>query len=623
MVVLGNQKSSHVNYVDQDSFGSPLLSNSRTTDNGYARYDNSCRVNSLSPSTNVNNINTKQLPTNTSNSEHNGVKKSPPPEFITSPNVRLESTEQDESTIPDLDASTNHTTRHHLDSPRYDDRNVDNQSQLTEPHTYMAFTDHFCDIANSLPYVKLPRKYENKTYRSEYDRIFTQVTDSSFPLPRCCCCFSNNILSIGSPDKTNDRTYHEKISMPIQHWEPSANLCLNNEHSDSEYVTLDYTYRTNDCGNRLLCSDVHTNRLRSHVSDLENKFFSSPKENYSCQNNDSDSINDVYGFHRKNKHLPVLSFSDTTEPSYLQRSISLPDEHEKNYELRSTSAQKSMLRSFSFDNKMENNHSRNRSTCQLSARIKNDKSLPTVDENKALLDQPGRSILKKNYDAKIRSESTVSLSSITNNHLDRKTTSYTKSSDTDSNSNIDLEKIIPPRIGSTKIAYNKMHHRTNAFDEIDNVEHCVSFEKLNDIQLNSNLPVNCKHLAEPINTLIRSKSLSDLRLDNFTLDAECQSTPTTPGCYSDDEDGDDFGFLREGFQGKLSRSNCTNEAEHDLCARSTVMNKGNDGGSASVSHRLIPRRWRVKNKRGFPRPRQVMWSPEVRYSFFVCTSCSS
>ncbi|XP_076467624.1 uncharacterized protein LOC143298629 [Babylonia areolata] len=118
---------------------------------------------------------------------------------------------------------------------------------------------------------------------------------------------------------------------------------------------------------------------------------------------------------------------------------------------------------------------------------------------------------------------------------------------------------------------------------------------------------------------LRSKSMSDLRPDSTDM----TNSAAASGCYSDDEDGDDFGFL--------SRSNGHGGAGVGVGVSTTpgvfpsraVMHKGKAaGGTSSPSHRLLPRRWRNKNKNSSSssstaHQAQAMWSPEG-----PCTWCS-
>lgn len=116
--------------------------------------------------------------------------------------------------------------------------------------------------------------------------------------------------------------------------------------------------------------------------------------------------------------------------------------------------------------------------------------------------------------------------------------------------------------------------------------------------------------APPHRLRLRSKSLSDLRLDP---DLTATNATLTSGCYSDDEDGDDFGFL------PLPAGGVTVVSRPPTAMQKA---KGTEpgGGSASPSHRLLPRRWRNKTKSSSAAGAAVtqpMWSPEG-----PCTWCS-
>jgi hypothetical protein len=113
---------------------------------------------------------------------------------------------------------------------------------------------------------------------------------------------------------------------------------------------------------------------------------------------------------------------------------------------------------------------------------------------------------------------------------------------------------------------------------------------------------------------LRSKSLSDLNADP-DLTPTGSSLPS--GCYSDDEDGDDFGFLPFPAARGLT---CVSGGPRTAMQKA----KGTDGGSSSPSHRLLSRRWRTKGK-GSSAPTspatQPMWSPEVSALHFFLQLC--
>ena len=110
-----------------------------------------------------------------------------------------------------------------------------------------------------------------------------------------------------------------------------------------------------------------------------------------------------------------------------------------------------------------------------------------------------------------------------------------------------------------------------------------------------------KHKEHPNRLRLRSKSLSDLRQDN---DATANGSGAS-GCYSDDEDGDDFGFLSHPLHaGTVSVVSRASAAMHKAKSAS---------GTSSPSHRLLPRRWRTRGKSSAAsaHPAQPMWTPEV------------
>ncbi|KAL8576342.1 hypothetical protein ACOMHN_048909 [Nucella lapillus] len=123
------------------------------------------------------------------------------------------------------------------------------------------------------------------------------------------------------------------------------------------------------------------------------------------------------------------------------------------------------------------------------------------------------------------------------------------------------------------------------------------------------------HHHHPHRLRLRSKSLSDLRLDGSDV-----STTHASGCYSDDEDGDDFGFLSHHQSPSPSPHGGEGDATPSVSSPRTAMHKGKvAGGTSSPSHRLLPRRWRTKHKNSSSSAHQAqaMWSPEG-----PCTWCS-
>ncbi|GFO30771.1 hypothetical protein PoB_005727600 [Plakobranchus ocellatus] len=98
--------------------------------------------------------------------------------------------------------------------------------------------------------------------------------------------------------------------------------------------------------------------------------------------------------------------------------------------------------------------------------------------------------------------------------------------------------------------------------------------------------------------MTRSKSLPDLQKD---VDGNEDQSANALTNYSDDEDGDEFGFLSYpiSFSSSFSSSSCT----------STVMNKAKS--SPSPGTRIFPKRWRSKSKAASssaPDP-SAMWTP--------------
>ena len=103
-----------------------------------------------------------------------------------------------------------------------------------------------------------------------------------------------------------------------------------------------------------------------------------------------------------------------------------------------------------------------------------------------------------------------------------------------------------------------------------------------------------EHAQHQIGRMTRSKSLPDLQKD--VGDAKEDSSDNAGKNYSDDEDGDEFGFLS--YPISFSSS----------CA-SAVMNKAKS--SPSPGARIFPKRWRTKSKAastGAPEP-AAMWTP--------------
>ncbi|KAL8582227.1 hypothetical protein ACOMHN_036984 [Nucella lapillus] len=110
----------------------------------------------------------------------------------------------------------------------------------------------------------------------------------------------------------------------------------------------------------------------------------------------------------------------------------------------------------------------------------------------------------------------------------------------------------------------------------------------------------------------RSKSLSDL-----TGDSNARSQQTS-GRYSDDEDGDDFGFLSHPVHAATVSVSAVSSK-----ASSSSSSSSSSTPSTSSSQRLLPRRWRNKGKNSSSSSsgssQQAMWNPEVSES--VSVSC--
>ena len=391
--------------------------------------------------------------------------------------------------------------------------------------------------------------------------------------------------SVSADPNSRDREQHYfPSSRPLgsPHEDPGIpRVCSDGDLLESEYVTLDYTYKPTRDGSK-------DSVIRGSYSDNAAQFPSSESGNYRRYYSDESNYYYVNGYssgYVSNGSCSSRSGSGST--GSLQRSGTLPTS--------------SAMRNRTMSAERLWTHHRATSSADRGwgtpPRKKSSQTLQTVAENFVQGTNPGKSILKNGNSNNNnnngsgtntpRSASSSRRSSITSRQ------GVNGSQDSCSIISSDFANNEPSRVPTTPTPLQGILVKHNNFSQ--SLSHTAGGIR------SSSRSSSSKHKEHPNRLRLRSKSLSDLRLDN-----DATASNGASGCYSDDEDGDDFGFL--------SHPSHAGTGSAVVSRAPTAMHKAKSaGGTSSPSHRLLPRRWRTRGKTSSTaaHPAQPMWTPEV------------
>ncbi|KAK7097111.1 rho GTPase-activating protein 6-like [Littorina saxatilis] len=431
-------------------------------------------------------------------------------------------------------------------------------------------------------------------------------------------------------------------------------VCSDGDLLESEYVTLDYTYVTmervggrsegesgrvegkgygsnEECGHpsdtshNLSMDSVH--RKYSDNSFLYTSPTSSSSSSFHPYNNNKNSNNAISYTRSCSDDNNDYAYANGYSSDYgsgrsgsgstgsLQRSGTLPTNSGSKH--RAMSAERLL------------NHSRSISPMDRGSRgtpprKKTSMTLQTVAEITVQGSQPGKGILKNGSGSATSSESkgpnllntndagAINLNGSGTNTPRSANSSRRSSLNSRVNGSQDSGSIISSEFAQDPNKTPSVHagpnNLTTPLNSILIKHNNLSHTFANTATRSSTKRTNEEQNQHPRILRLRSKSMSDLREDTNN---DATTTTANSGCYSDDEDGDDFGFL----------SNPGTTTTTFVSRPPTAMHKAKSaGGTSSPSHRLLPRRWRNKNKSGSSPshpPAQPMWSPEG-----PCTWCS-
>ena len=369
-------------------------------------------------------------------------------------------------------------------------------------------------------------------------------------------------------------------------------VCSDGDLLESEYVTLDYTYTGAGAGREGSRDSVHGGGYSSDnaapFSSLSPSSSSPPdsgqyyRRYYSDENNYY-YVNGYSSGYVSNGSCSSRSGSGST--GSLQRSGTLPTS--------------SPMRNRTMS--VERVWAHPRSTASMDRgwgtppRKKSSQTLQTVAENFVQGMNPGKSILKNGGGSNCNNNNNGSGTNTPRSANSSRRSSVASRQGT--NGSLDSSSIIssdfansePSRAPTTNTPLHSILVKPRNFSQ------SVRGPR------SSSRGSSSKHKEHPNRLRLRSKSLSDLRQDN---DATANGSGAS-GCYSDDEDGDDFGFLSHPLHaGTVSVVSRASAAMHKAKSAS---------GTSSPSHRLLPRRWRTRGKSSTAsaHPAQPMWTPEV------------